>query len=273
MTAADMRAFWSANFVPNNASLVVSGRITEAELRPLVEQTFSDWPRGTPLAAASHEPQSTRAKVLVVDRPGAPQTQIRAVSIGAPRATADYEAMRVMNETLGGLFSSRINLNLREEHGYTYGANSQFVFRRQPGYFVASSGVRTDVTGPALSELAKELTRMRESGVTADELTLAKDAIVRSLPADFETSSRVTGTTTNLFLYDLPLNYYVGSQARFSAITQGQVAAVARKYLVPEKLFFIAVGDASRISAEIEKLNLGEMERWSADAVPADSTR
>jgi zinc protease len=273
MTADDMRAFWSANFVPNNASLVVSGRITEAELRPLVEQTFGDWPRGTPLAAASHEPQSTKAKVLVVDRPGAPQTQIRAVSIGAPRATADYEAMRVMNETLGGLFSSRINLNLREEHGYTYGANSQFVFRRQPGYFVASSGVRTDVTGPALSELAKELTRMRESGVTVDELTLAKDAIVRSLPADFETSGRVTGTTSNLFLYDLPLNYYAGSQARFSAITQGQVAAVARKYLVPEKTFFIAVGDASKISPEIEKLSLGEMESWSADAVPVSSTR
>jgi len=268
-----MRAFWSANFVPNNAALVVSGRITESELRPLVEQTFGDWPRGTPLAAASHESQTTKAKVVLVDRPGAPQTQIRAVAPGAPRATADYEAMRVMNEIFGGLFSSRINLNLREEHGYTYGANSQFVFRRQPGYFVAASGVRTDVTAPALSELAKELNRIRESGVTADELTLAKDATVRSLPADFETSGRVTGTTSNLFLYDLPLNYYAGAQARFSAITQAQVAAAARKYLVGEKIFFIAVGDLSKIGAEIEKLNLGPTETWTADAIPASSTK
>jgi zinc protease len=273
MTADDLRTFWSANFVPNNAALVVSGRITEAELRPLVEQNFGDWPRGTPLAASSHEPQTTKAKVVIVDRPGAPQTQLRAVAPGAPRATADYEAMRVMNEILGGLFSSRINLNLREEHGYTYGANSQFVFRRQPGYFVAASGVRTDVTAPALSEIAKELNRIRESGVNSDELTLAKDATVRSLPADFETSGRVTGTTSNLFLYDLPLNYYVGAQARFSAITQAQVAAAARKYLVPDKIFFVAVGDASKIGAEIEKLSLGPMETWTADGLPASSTR
>jgi zinc protease len=273
MGSDDMRAFWSANFVPNNAALVVSGRISESELRPLVEQTFGDWARGTPLAAPPHEPQTTRAKVVLVDRPGAPQTQLRAVAMGAPRATADYEAMRVMNETLGGLFSSRINLNLREEHGYTYGANSQFVFRRQPGYFVAASGVRTDVTAPALSELAKELTRMRESGVTADELTLSKDAIVRSLPADFETSGRVTGTTSNLFLYDLPLGYYTGAQARFSAVTPAQVAAAARKYLVPEKIFFVAVGDAAKVRADVEKLNIGPVETWTADATPASSTR
>ena len=104
-------------------------------------------------------------------------------SIGVPRATPDYEAIRVMNETLGGLFSSRINLNLREQHGYTYGASSQFVFRRTAGPFLVATGVRTDVTAPAVTEIFKEVRRMRETPLTADELTLAKDSLVRSLPA------------------------------------------------------------------------------------------
>ncbi len=99
---------------------------------------------------------------MIVDKPGAPQTQLRVAMIGAPRSTPDYEALRVMNEALGGLFSSRINLNLREEHGYTYGASSQFVFRRSAGPFLVATGVRTDVTAPAVTEIFKEIRRMRE---------------------------------------------------------------------------------------------------------------
>jgi len=133
MTVDDMREFWSKNFVANNAALVVSGRMTAAELRPMVEQAFGDWQRGAPTMTPGATPQSTGAKIVLVDKPGSPQSQLRAVSIAAPRATPDYEAMRLANDTFGGLFSSRINLNLREAHGYTYGANSQFVFRRTLG--------------------------------------------------------------------------------------------------------------------------------------------
>ena len=268
MTVDDMREFWSKNFVANNAALVVSGRIAAAELRPMVEQAFGDWQRGAPTMTPGATPQGTAAKIVMVDKPGSPQTQLRAVSIAAPRATPDYEAMRLANDTFGGLFSSRINLNLREAHGYTYGANSQFVFRRTPGFFVASTGVRTDVTAPALGELAKELTRMRD-GATVEEITLARDSIVRSLPSEFETSSRVTNTTTNLFLYDLPIDYYAKAQARFSAVTAAQIAAAARKYFVPEKTLFVVVGDRAKIAADIEKLNLGPVELWMPDATRA----
>jgi len=142
------------------------------------------------------------------------------------------------------------------------------VFRRTPGYFVAATGVRTDVTAPALGELAKELTRMRY-GVSADEITLARDSIVRSLPSEFETSSRVTNTTANLFLYDLPNDYYARAQARFSAVTPVQVGAAARKYFVPEKTLFVVVGDKAKIQADIEKLNLGSIELWNADGTRA----
>jgi zinc protease len=268
MTVDDMREFWSKNFVANNAALVVSGRITAAELRPIVEQAFGDWQRGAPATTPGATPQSTAAKIVMVDKPGSPQSQLRAVSIAAPRATPDYEAMRLANDTFGGLFSSRINLNLREAHGYTYGANSQFVFRRTPGFFVASTGVRTDVTAPALGELSKELTRMRD-GATAEEITLARDSIVRSLPSEFETSGRVTNTTANLFLYDLPIDYYAKAQARFTAVTAAQIAAAARKYFVPEKTLFVIVGDRAKIGADIEKLNLGPIELWTSDATRA----
>jgi zinc protease len=268
LNADDLRDFWSKNFVANNAALVVSGRVSEAELRPLVERAFGDWQRGNPTMTRGAAPQTTAAKVVIVDKPGAPQSQLRAVSIAAARATPDYEAMRIANDVFGGLFSSRINLNLREQHGYTYGANSQFVFRRTPGYFVAATGVRTDVTAPGLAELSKELTRMRE-GATPEEVTLAKDSIVRSLPSEFETSSRVTTTTANLFLYDLPIDYYAKAQARFTAVTPGQITAAARKYFVPEKTLFVVVGDRAKIGGEIEKLNLGSIEFWTPDATRA----
>jgi zinc protease len=270
MTADDMRAFWSRNFVPNNAALVVAGRITVAELRPLVEKAFGDWQRGTPTTVSDAAPDTTRAKVVLVDRPGASQSQIRGVLMAAPRVTPDYEAMRVLNDIFGGLFSSRVNLNLREAHGYTYGANSQFVFRRSPGYFVVATGVRTDVTAPALSEVVKELARMRE-GATPDELTLARDAEVRSLPADFETSGSASTTTANLFLYNLPLDYYAKAQARFSAVTAAQVSAAAQKYLVPENVLYVVVGDRSKVEPELQKLNLGPIEIWMPDATRAPS--
>ena len=266
ITVDDLRGFWAKNFVPNNAALVVSGRISESALRPLVEQMFGDWqPGGTVSALADVAPDTTRAKVVLVDKPGASQSQLRGVVVAAARNTPDFEPMVVLNSVFGGLFSSRINLNLREEHGYTYGANSQFVFRRSPGFFTVSSGVRTDVTAPALAETVKELARIRD-GVTTDELTLAKDAIIRSLPADFETSGRVSSTTANLFLYGLPLDYYARAQARFAAVTSAQVSAAAKKYLVPEKTLFIVVGDKAKVGAAIEQLNLGPLELWTPEA-------
>jgi zinc protease len=273
ITRDDMQKFWAQNFVPNNAALIVSGQISAADLRPLAEKAFGDWARGTPAQPALGAPATTRARVVLVDKPGAPQTQVRVASIGVPRATPDYEALNVMNETLGGLFSSRINLNLREQHGYTYGARSQFLFRRSAGPFFVASGVRTDVTAPAVAEIFKEVRRIRESSLTPDELSLAKDSIVRSLPSEFETSSRMTGSAAAIFIYDLGLDYYTKAPGRLSAVTADQVRATAEKYLVPEKLLVVAVGDRARIGAELAKLNLGAVEVRSADGAPAPAAR
>ena len=138
------------------------------------------------------------------------------------------------------------------------------MFRRSPGFFVAASGVRTDVTAPALAEINTELTKIR-SGINADELTLTKDAIIRSLPSDFETSSSVSNSTAGLFIYGLPLDHDVRAQARFAGVTSAQVTAAAQKYLVPDRTLFIVVGDRAKIAADLEKLNLGTIEEWSAD--------
>jgi zinc protease len=266
-----LQAFWSQNFVPNNAALVVSGQITTGELRPLVEAAFGAWQPGTPAEPSLGAPATTPARLVFVDQPGAPQTQLRVASIGVPRSTPEYEPLRVMNEALGGLFSSRINMNLREQHGYTYGASSQFVFRRAAGPFLIASGVRTDVTAPAVEEILKEVRRMRDTELTPEELRLAKDSLVRSLPSEFETSSRVTGSTAAIFLYDLGLDYYSSYPARLTAVTAGQVQAVARRYLVPESLVVIAAGDREKIAAGLRRLGLGREEVRNADGVPVSA--
>lgn len=269
---ADLQNFWAQSFVPNNAAFVVSGQITTSELKPLIEKAFGDWQPGTPLRQTLGAVATTTARLVFVDKPGAPQTALRVASIGAPRSTPDYEPLVVMNESLGGLFSSRINLNLREAHGYTYGARSEFLFRRAAGPFLVASGVRTDVTAPAVTEIFKEVQRMRATTLMPEELRLAKDSLVRSLPAQFETSARVTASTANLFIYDLGLDYYAKYPARLSAVTANQVRAVAERYMVPEKLIVIAVGDQSKIEADLAKLMLGPSEVRTADgsvAAPA----
>jgi zinc protease len=269
LSREDMHQFWRQSFVPNNAALVVSGQITRDELRPLVEKAFGTWEQGAPAQPALSTPEAMFARLVLVDKPGAPQTQLRVTGLGAPRATPDYEALQVMNESLGGLFSSRINLNLREVHGYTYGAGSQFVFRRGTGPFVVATGVRTEVTGPSVSEIFKELRGMREKPATGEELALAKDSLVRSLPAQFETSGRVTASTSNVYVYDLGLDYYSKLPTKLASVTTEQVKAVADRYLVPEKLSVIAVGDRAKIGAELQKLKVGAVEVRDADGRPA----
>lgn len=273
ISRADLEAFWRQNFVPNNAALIISGRVTMNDLRPLVEQAFGTWQAGTPAPNASAAPATTAARLVLVDKPGAPQSQLRVASIGVARNTPDYEPILVMNEALGGLFSSRINLNLREEHGYTYGASSQFVFRRAPGPFLVATGVRTDVTAPAVSEILKELKRIRESELSPAELTLAKDSIVRSLPANFETNGRVTATTSNIYVYDLGLDYYARIGARLDAVNAAQVKAVSEKYIDPAKVIVVAVGDRSKIGPGLAALKLGATEARDADGAVVQQGR
>ena len=256
----EMMGFWRQHFIPNNAALIVAGDISMSELRGLAEKAFASWPRGNSVQPALGAPDTTRARIVIVDKPGAPQTQVRVAGIGAARSSPDFRALQVMNNALGGLFSSRINMNLREEHGYTYGASSQFVFRRSAGPFVVAGGIRTDVTAPAVTEIFKEIAGMLDRPMMQDELLKAKDALANSLPGAFETSVNTVNSFSNIFVYDLGLDYYTRHAQEVNAVTSEQVLAVARRYIVPDRLVVIAVGDRNAIEAELRKLSLGTVE-------------
>jgi zinc protease len=262
---ADLLGFWKKNIVPNNAALVVAGGIPLAELKALVEKELRDWQAGSPARPELGSIPSPAPRVVLVDKPGAAQTQLRVGTVGVPRSTPDYAALEIMNNSLGGLFSSRINMNLREDKGYTYGARSGFNYRRSAGPFTVRAGVRTDVTAPAVTEIFKELRRMSEDPITADEFSLARDSIVLSLPGRFETTSQAVSSYANVFIYDLGTDYYTRLPALYSGATLEGVRGVARKYLAPEKMIVVAAGDRARIEPELRKLNLGPVEIRDAD--------
>ena len=252
--------FWQQNYFPNEAALVVTGNIKLTALKPLLEKEFGAWKPGNATAAAIGAPETTDARLILVDRPGAPQTTLACFSLGVSRSTPYYAPLEVMNADLGGLFSSRINMNLREQHGYTYGAGSFFSYHRALGSFVAYSDVRTDVTAPATTEIFNELRRMRETQMSADELRLAKDSIARSLPGRFERGTNAAGTFAELFIYDLPLDYFSTLSERINAVTVEEAQAIAQKYILPEKMIVLAVGDRAKIEEGLKKLNLGKVE-------------
>ena len=261
----DLRTFWQENIMPNNAAVLVSGDITATELRTQLEKAFGNWKPGTPKQITKVAPAPTTAKLVLVDKPGAQQSQVRLGLAGPSRLTPDFTGLQVMNDLLGGAFSSRINLNLREEHGYTYGAFSTFTYLRDGGWFYVSSGVRTDVTAPSIREVAREMNRIVETNVTASELKMSKDGLAGALPARFETSDQTVGVLQNIYTFDLGLDYYSRYATQIPAITDKTVGDNAKKYLTPEKFVYVVVGDKAKIEEEIKKLNLGAIEYRDAD--------
>ena len=264
-TRDDVVAFWKRSFVPANAALVVASPLTDVQLRPIVEKAFGAWSGAAPPAPDLGTATPTAARIVITDRPGAPQTQLLVAGVGVPRSVPEFPALSVMNTALGGLFASRINLNLREAHGYTYGASSQFVFRKHPGLFWVSTGVRTDATAPAVSEIFKEIQRIVDKPMSAEELTMAKDSIVRGLSSQFETSSNATGVLANLVVYNLGLDYYSRFPGDVAAVTPESAQAAARKYLDPAKMIVVAVGDRAKIEPALKTLKLGEVEIRTVD--------
>jgi zinc protease len=265
ITRDEMLKFWQAGYVPANAALVVAGDITEAELRTLADKYFGKWSGKAPTVERPSVEASAARRIIIVDKPGSPQTALRIGHIGVPRSNPDYVPIEVMNIGLGGLFSSRINMNLREKNGYTYGAFSAFFFRRGPGPFYAGGGIRTDVTAPAVREFFNEFDRMRTTQMTAEELRIAKDAFARSLPGQFETTPQAAGSIGQLFIYGLPLDYYSTLPARIDAVTAADVQRVAEKYITPNNMVIVAVGDRSKIEQELMKLNMGAIQVLGLD--------
>jgi zinc protease len=258
---ADLSAFYASHFGPADSALVLAGDVTRAQAESLARQYFGQWAGKTEAAAAippAPAPQPTR--VVIVDKPGAPQTALQAFGIGVPASSPDIETLTVMNYTLGGSFGSRINMNLREVHGYTYGARSNFTQYRDGGMIQAGGLVRTDVTAPAAKELMGELQKFVTKPSSADELAAAKEASVRSLPGRFETTSEVVRAINSIFLYDRPLDYYANLPMKFQVVTEADIARVAQAYLHPDQLVIVTAGDRAKIEPTLKNAGLGPVE-------------
>ena len=201
---------------------------------------------------------------MIIDKPGSPQTTLLTFGVGMERKSPDYPAASVMNTMLGGLFSSRINMNLREEHGYTYGAFSFYWFNRGVGPFIAGAQVRQDVTAPATEQLFKELDGIHSKPLTDKELQIAKDSIIRSLPGSFESARSVNGQLQEIWVYGLPLDYFAKFPAEVEAVTSADAQRAAEKYVHPENVLVIAVGDKGKIEAGLKDLKIGPVETWGA---------
>ncbi|HUE85264.1 MAG TPA: pitrilysin family protein [Vicinamibacterales bacterium] len=264
-THADIQAFHAGAFVPSGATVVIAGDAPVDELAGLVVETFGSWetPRDVAaihrLAGLEMPPLIPANRLAVVARPGSAQSELRIGHVCASRDTPDYHAMVLLNMILGGQFVSRVNMNLRQDKGYTYGVRTGFDLRRGLGPFVLQTSVGTDVTALAIREALKEVEDIRGSRpATAEELALARASVTRGYPRGFETAQQVARGVSSLALHGLPDTYFEEFVPRADAVTLDDIARVAQHYLDPARMVTLVVGDHAQVAPTLTALNLGE---------------
>jgi predicted Zn-dependent peptidase len=267
LTADELRAFHAAYYQPPNATFVVVGDVMVDAVVARLEKQFGAWPTTTAMRRASTVPpaaQLTTRQVYLVDKPDAEQSQIRIGWVGVPRSTPDYFPLLVLNTVLGGSFTSRLNQNLREEHGYAYGASSFFDMRLSAGPFVAAAGVQTDKTAEAVREFFAELDGIRNP-IGEEELAKAKNFIALGFPAEFETSTDLSGRLEELVIYRLPDDYFERYVPNVLAVTAAAARQAAERYIQPSRLAVVVVGDRKTIEPGLRALNLGPVRVLTVD--------
>ena len=248
ITLDDIRNYYGTHFIPNNTTIIAAGDIAAQALVEIVERLFADWAQKPLPQAPAISPASFEAsRVYLIDRPTAVQSEIRVGHLGVHRRSGDYFPLTVMNALLGGIFNSRINLNLRERHGYTYGARSAFAFRRQAGPFVVSAPVRNEVTLEAVNEVLAELRRIRTGDVDEQELGDTKAYLAGVFPATVQTASDIAGRLLDMDLYELPHDYFDHYRESIHGVTKDAVESVAKKYIDPDRVLIVIVGNVEQI--------------------------
>lgn len=262
----DLKAFYAAHVRPANVAVVLVGDLSASEAEDHITRRLAAWsglPQTQPPPIA---PVERAAQVVFVPRPKAPQSQVVVGNLGVSRDTADYYPLVMCNAILGGLFNSRINMNLREDKGWTYGARSTFDFKRERGPFFVAAGIRTDVTGEAIREILGEIAKMRDTDVTQEELSNAKNRYSLSLPGYFQTVEGISSMLANLYLFNLPDDYYQKLPENLAAVTVADVRRVATTYLHPDRLSIVVVGDPDHVVAELGNLGRGAVLSLDAQA-------
>ena len=261
----EMLAKWhQERYAPQNAILGITGDVKAAEIVPKLERALAGWKKSElkEVLPANAKPIASK-KVLLVDRPGSVQTTVILGNIAIDRRDPDYIALNVANHILGGGPAARLFLNLREEKGYTYGVYSSFTALKYPGPWRAGGDVRTEVTAGAMTEFYKEFQRMREEKPPAGELEEAKRAIVAGFALSLERPPELLGYAIIRKIYGFPPDYWDTYPAQVMAITADDIQRVARKYINPDNLQVVAVGDVSKIKPVMEKY--GPVEVYDAE--------
>ena len=260
LSREDVEEFYRSSYRSRGTTVILAGDVTPQLARAMVTRAFQKWPAGS-----AREPQLTTAprtrvrKVHIVHKPDAPQSELRVGHIGLPRKHPDFFPTLVMNAVLGGLFGSRINLNLREVHGYTYGASSYYDWRRGAGPFVVSTAVQSEVTTPALTEILLEIDRIRNEKISDEELTLARDYLEGVFPIRYESTAAIAAALATLVIHDLPADYYGTYRKNIHNVSTDAVIQAASAHLHPAELQTVVVGDAKTIQASLADPKFGEL--------------
>lgn len=250
----DLRRFWETHYRPNAAVLVVAGDTTEDQLRTKLGPLLAAWkPRPVPAARIPKAPSLGATSVFLIDKPGAPQSSIRVGLVGVPRTTPDYHQLLVMNEILGGGFR-RLDLELREKRGWTYGARANFDMRRAAGPWFAGGEFVANKTADSVEVLLHQIQAIRDVDVSDEELNEAKQSIIRAFPARFETTNQIASQLAALAVYDLPLEQLRSFPTRIGAVTKADVRRVAKKYLDSKHLAIVVVGDQQTNEGALKKI-------------------
>ncbi len=269
MTASDLKKFYSTYYRPNNATLIIVGDLKMTEVADALAKALAGWKAGDiPAFTIPTPPAVEKMRVYLVDKPGAPQSEVRIGYPALARSTPDFFPVTLMNRMLGGQFTSRINLNLRERHGFTYGARSGFSFQKGPGPFTAQGGIVTEKTDSALREFLYEIKLMKEKGLTADELGFVKKGAIGNFALAFETPGQIAGALQSIVLYGLPEDYFNRYLVNIDAVKLDEVQRVAGKYLDASKMAVLVVGDLARIKQSVIDLGLGEAVYSDVDGKP-----
>lgn len=261
MSRASMIGYVDANYRPDDGGLVVVGDVEPSEVEALVTSHLGEW-KGAPASRADFaaKPATRERRVRIVHRPGAVQSEIRVGHVGAPRATPDYYPLSIANMVLGGMFTSRLNLNLREKNGFTYGVRSRFTFRSQAGPFQVSTAAGNEVTAPAVREIMHELGQMAAEGPTDDEVAAARDYAAGVFGLQLETAGQIATRVSQLVVFGLPDDHFDRYRDEVRSVTTAEAAEAAARHIRPDEAQIVVVGDADAIGEPIRELGLGAVE-------------
>jgi zinc protease len=254
MTVDDARTFWRHHFGPSTTTLIVTGDVIAADVTEAAARAFDGWEAS--VTAAEPEGRATQPdpRVLLVDRPGAAQSELRIGHVAPGRRTPDYHALVVLNAVLGGQFTSRINRRLREEKGITYGAQTSFDFRRLAGSFSCDTSVQSDATAAAVTDVLAEFARVRDTAVSEEELMAARASLTRGYVRNFETAGQIARAVAQLAVHDLPDNTFDRFVPAVEAVGRDEVHQAALTCVRPDEATVVVVGDRDVCHASLEQI-------------------